>query len=120
MPLKPQKKLKCLKKLFLTERRNPSVLSVIKASKRTESDTSLMSKTESHRYDRRQTKQELRQMAKSLQYEYGQPENENNYGNRDVEKLGLSSELLSKPFSRFDNQDIRNLAMALTERYGQL
>lgn len=109
-----------LKNLFLTERRNPSVLSVIKASKRTESDTSNMSKTESHKYDRRQTKQELRQMARSFQNGYGQPETRNDYGNREAEKLGLSSELLSKPFSRFDNQDIRNLAIALTERYGQL
>jgi hypothetical protein len=79
-----------------------------------------MSKTESHRYDRRQTKQELRQMARSFQNGYGQPETRNDYGNREAEKLGLPSELLSKPFSRFDNQDIRNLAMALTERYGQL
>lgn len=108
-----------LKNLFLTERRNPSVLSVIKASKRTESDTSYMSKTESHRYDRRQTKQELRQMARNFQYGYEQSEVRNNFGSGEAEKLGLSSELLSKPFSRFDNQDIRNLAMALTQRYGQ-
>lgn len=109
-----------LRNLFLTERRNPSVLSIIKASKRTESDTSCMSKTESHRYDRRQTRQELRQMARSYQYGYGQQEVRNDYGNREAEKLGLSSELLSKPFSRFDNQDIRNFSLALTQRYGQL
>lgn len=109
-----------LRNLFLTERRNPSVLSVIKASKRTEADTSYMSKTESHRYDRRHAKQELKQMTRSFQYGYGQQETRNDYGNREAEKLGLSSELLSKPFSRFDNQDIRNFTQALIERYGQL
>lgn len=108
-----------LRNLFLTERRNPSVLSVIKDSKRTEGASPLVSKTESHRYDRRQTKQELRQMVRGLQYGYVQPEIQGGYGSKEVEKLGLPSELLSKPFSRFDNQDIRILVRALRERYGQ-
>lgn len=109
-----------LKNLFLTEKRNPSVLSIIRTSKRTEFNTSYMSKTESHRYDRRQTRQELKQMARGFQSGHSQPEGRNDYGKGEAEKLGLSSELLSKPFSRFDNQDIKNLAIALTERYGQL
>lgn len=45
-----------LRNLFLTERRNPTVIKVIKDSKRGEGDHSLMSKPESHRYARRQSR----------------------------------------------------------------
>lgn len=108
-----------LRNLFLTERRNPTVLKVIKDSKRSEGDHTLMSKPESHRYDRRQSRQELRQMARNLQYGYSESERQRDMGNGEVDKLNLSSEFLNKPFSRLDNQDIRTLAKALRVRYGQ-
>lgn len=109
-----------LRNLFLSESDNPSVIKVINNSYKGVGNSSLMSKTESHRYDRRQTKQELKQMSRSLQYGYNQPEFQRDFGGKESEKLGLPNELLSKPFSRFDNQDIRILTMALRERYGQV
>lgn len=108
-----------LRNLFLTERRNPTVIKVIKDSKRGEGEHSLMSKLESHRYDRRRSRQELRQMARSLQYGYGESERQRDMGNGEVDKLNLPGELLNKPFSRLDNQDIRTLARALRVYYGQ-
>jgi len=78
-----------------------------------------MSKPESHRYDRRQSRQELRQIERNLQYGYGESEKQRDTGNGEVDKLNLPGELLNKPFSRFDNQDIRTLAKALMVRYGQ-
>ena len=108
-----------LRNLFLTEKRNPTVLKIIKDSKKSEGDHSLMSKPESHRYDRRQSRQELRQIARNLQYGYGELERQRYPGNGEVDKLNLPGELLNKPFSRLDNQDIRTLARALRIRYGQ-
>ena len=108
-----------LRNLFLTERRNPTVLKVIKDSRRGEGNHSLMSKPESHRYDRRQSRQQLRQMARNLQYGYSESEKQGDTGNGEVNKLNLPGELLNKPFSRLDNQDIRTLARALSVRYGQ-
>jgi len=108
-----------LKNLFLTERRNPTVLKVIKDSNKSGGNHSLMSKPESHRYDRRQSRQELRQIERNLQYGYGESEKQRDTGNGEVDKLNLPGELLNKPFSRFDNQDIRTLAKALMVRYGQ-
>lgn len=125
--LNPREKRECennpglaiLRNLFLTERRNPTVLKVIKDSKKSGEDHSLMSKPESHRYDRRQSRQELRQMARNLQYGYGESERQKDIGSGEIDKLNLSSDLLNKPFSRLDNQDIRTLAKALRVRYGQ-
>lgn len=108
-----------LRNLFLTERRNPTVLKVIKDSKRGEGDHSLMSKPENHRYDRRQSRQELRQMARNLQCGYGESERQRDPENGEVDKLNLPGELLNKPFSKLDNQDIRTLARALRARYDQ-
>lgn len=108
-----------LRNLFLTEKRNPTVLKVIKDSNRSEGKHSLMLKPESHRYDRRQSRQELKQMARNLQYGYGESERQRDMGNGEVDKLNLSSEFLNKPFSRLDNQDIRILAKALRVRYSQ-
>ncbi len=113
--------LAILRNLFLTERRNPTVIKIIKDSKRGEENNPTLSKTESHRNERRRSRQELRQMARSLQCGYGQIEElKRDFGKEEVEKLNLPEEILNKPFSRLDNQEIRILVVALRARYGQL
>ncbi|MFH1863428.1 MAG: rRNA adenine dimethyltransferase family protein [bacterium] len=108
-----------LKNLFLTERRNPSIVKVIKDSGRSGVNHVTMPKTESHRYERRQTKRELGQMTRNWQYGYSQTDRPGEvFGNSEVDKLNLPGEILNKPFSRLDNQDIRTLTKALRRRYG--
>ena len=109
--------LKILRNLFLTERNNPTVIKVIKESNIIQMHHSLMSKPESHRYDRRQIRQELKQMVQI--YHDNDLEIQRTSKNRKIVKLNLPKDLLDKPFSRFDNQDIKVLARALDVCYGQ-
>ena len=111
--------LSILRNLFLTERRSPSIIKVIKDSESNWTDRPLMSKNESHRFKRRQTRQELRQMVQDLRFGYEKSDGKKILGVKKTGKLSLPNELLSKPFSRLDNQDIRTLALALKVSYGQ-
>lgn len=106
-----------LKNLFLSERKNPSIVKVIKdAFRNTGGNHAGMSKIESHRYERKQSKQKLRQMARNWQDGY--PEKQEDSSSSEVEKLNLPNEILSKPFSRLDNQDLRTLTIALRRHHG--
>jgi len=108
-----------LRNLFLSERRNPTVAKVLKNSLGAARSRPLLSKREEHRLERRRLKQELRQLTRGWQsglernYERG-----NGVLGGEIEKLDLPKDILSKPFSRLDNYDLRILAAALKRRYG--
>jgi 16S rRNA (adenine1518-N6/adenine1519-N6)-dimethyltransferase len=106
-----------LRNLFLSEDNNSTVIKIIKESTYFGSNQS-MSRTENNRAERRRSNQELRQMVRKMQY--NQTEFYEKGGGKEVEKLKLPIEILNKPFSRFDNQDIRSLAIAMRNRYGKL
>lgn len=108
-----------LRNLFLSEKKNSSVAKVIKDSGSTEGYSAALSKSERHRRDRKQSRFQLKQLTYG--YQYGgsiQVYRREGTRNVDLERLNLPNELLSKPFSRLDTQDIRVLAKALKKRYG--
>ena len=111
---KRNKKLSILKHLFLTESKHSPVGKMIKESYGRVDDDVIRDKEERNRYDRRQTKQDLRDMVKHGVYA-GSGEDQTKYdnGNRLFERLGLSNDILTQPFSRLDNQDLRGLVIAL-------
>lgn len=110
--------LAILRNLFLSERKNPSIAKVMKDSGSTEGDYTTLSKTERHRQERRQSRFELRQQTYSSQGGSIDVSRLKGAGNIDIERLMIPDEILSKPFSRLDNPDIRILAKALKKRYG--
>lgn len=113
--------LSILRNLFLTERRSPSVLKVMKESKIGAANHRLMDKDESHKYDRRQFKMELRSARLGVQHhEEEAGDNSSERDKSEIKKLNLPSEILNKPFSRLDNPEIRTLALALVKRYGSI
>ena len=77
-------------------------------------DDVVRDKEERNRYDRRQTKQDLRVMVRHGVYA-GSGEDQSKYdnGSRLFERLRLSSDILNQPFSRLDNQSLRDLVIAL-------
>jgi len=73
-----------------------------------------LSRKDAHRYDRRSAKRELQHELR-----HGEPvESFRRLGpNRIVENLELPNEVLSRPFSRLDNQAIKLLAQALVNGF---
>lgn len=108
------KKLSILRHLFLTESKHSPVGKMIKESYGRVDDDVVRDKEERNRYDRRQTKQDLRDMVRRGVYA-GSGEDQSKYdnGSRLFERLGLSNDILNQPFSRLDNQDLRELVIAL-------
>lgn len=111
--------LAILRNLFLSERRCPSVLKVIKESKVGTPNHRLMTKEESHRYDRRQVKMELRRGNVDACGDESESDGETRVLS-EVKRLNLPTEILNKPFSFLDNPEIRVLASALVRRYGSI
>lgn len=73
---------------------------------------------DANRYDRRSAKQELKQAPRYQESAETLPKTERKSGrrldpNHVIENLGLPDEVLSRPFSRLDNQAVRILAQAL-------
>lgn len=100
--------LSILRKLFLTEHQNPTVARVIK-------EAASEQRGGSHKSDRQKVKQKLRQYVRRG----GLPEEDKRPGRPLItDRLDLPDRILSTPFSRLDNQDIRTLAKALKERFG--
>jgi len=97
-----------VRKLFLSEHQNSTVAKVI-------NEAIGEQKESSHKTNRRKVKQELREYVARG----GFPE-EGKYPGRvfTENKLDLPERILSSPFSKLDNQDIRALAKALKDRFG--
>lgn len=107
-----------LRNLFLSERKNPTVAKVIKESTSSGESKPTLSKTENHRLERRQSRQEMRQLTHDWQSGMGLEHGRNNSTRgSEVDKLDLPQDILSRPFSRLDNQDLRVLTAALKKRY---
>lgn len=106
------------RRLFLTEHKSPTLGKVIKEA-RDNYDGGGEGKG-SHRSSRRKDKQEL----KHLIYEAnngglnGGGYHRGRIGSRD-DSFGLSERVLSTPFSRLNNQEVRDLAKALQDKFGQ-
>jgi hypothetical protein len=108
------RKLSILRHLFLTERKHSPIGKVIKEAYGKSEDDVVRGKEERNRYDRRQTKRDLKAMTRNG-VNVGTDEQFAKYdnGERLFNRLGLSSEVLSRPFYNLDNQDLRKLALAL-------
>ncbi|MDP2684037.1 MAG: hypothetical protein Q8P20_03185 [bacterium] len=78
-------------------------------------DDVVRDKEEQHRHDRRETKNELRTMLKRGAYAGTEDESGSKYdnGTRLFRRISLSNDILNKPFSRLNNQDLRDLVIAL-------
>jgi len=74
-----------------------------------------MSKEQARRRDRRQTRDELRGLTRQLKPQdgYASGDNQSRVGISLVTRLGLPPEILSQPFSRLNNQQVRILAQAI-------
>lgn len=109
------RKLSILKHLFLTERKHSPVGKVMKEAYGKSDDDVVRDKEERNRFDRRQTKRDLKAMARNGGYSTGSDEQYVKYdnGERLFSRLGLSNDILSRPFSNLDNQDLRELVLAL-------
>lgn len=113
---KANKKLSILRHLFLTESKHYSIGNMIKAAYSRIDDDVVRDKKERNRFDRRQTNQELKQIMK-----YGVVSNTHEdvpeYDNTSklFDRIGLSDDILNQPFSRLDNQDLKDLVLALNK-----
>ncbi len=108
------RKLSILKHLFLTEGKHSPVGKVIKEAYGKSDDDVVRDKEERNRYDRRQTKRDLRAMARNGGFIGGNEQfAKYDNGERLFSRLGLSDNILSRPFSSLDNQDLRELVIAL-------
>lgn len=109
------RKLSILRHLFLTERKYTPVEKVIKeAYGRTDNNNAGRGKEDGNKHNRRQTKQELRNILRSGVFtspEKGYSQYDN--VSRLFERMGLSNDVLNQPFSKLDNQGLRELVLAL-------
>lgn len=112
---KVNRKLAILRRLFLTEKRHSPIGKVIKEAYGKSDDDVLRGKEERNRYDRRQLRRNLKLMTRNGGYTTGNGTQYNKYdnGERLFSKLGLSDDILGRPFSNLDNQDLRELVLAL-------
>jgi 16S rRNA (adenine1518-N6/adenine1519-N6)-dimethyltransferase len=117
--LRGNPKTAILRKLFLTESNHSPISKVIKEAVGQSDDDVMRDKIERNRYDRRKVKQDLRATARDgLHASYGNIYSKSDYGLTELGKLDLPTEILSRPFSNIDNQDLRNLVSGLNKRYG--
>lgn len=108
------RKLLTLRHLFLTESKHQPVGNIIKEAYGKIDDEVIRGKEERNRYDRRQTKRDLKIMTRNGGY-MGVEEHLVRYDNGEklFVKLGLANDILSRPFSSLDNQNLRELVLAL-------
>ncbi len=108
--------LATLRRLFLTEHKNPTVEKVIKEARERIREEG---KVKSNRLHRREVRQELRQYVHVMNNR-GIPDEERprtKQSRLSIKESGLPERILSTPFSRLDNQDLRMLALSLQERF---
>lgn len=106
------RKLSILRRLFLSEGRHPSIQNVIKEDLGNFNNDSLRDKHEKNRYDRRQTKQNLRGVLKYNALDLNSEQSQHSSRGK-ASELDLPANVLNKPFSKLDNQSLRELVSAL-------
>jgi len=105
------------KKIVLDQTANLTLAKVLNGFSSGPETGKILDKDMSHRFDRRQTRSELKRTVRDL--------NRMPIGRREIgsdsmktmrsliSRIGLSAEILSKPFSRLNNNEVRKLAMAI-------
>jgi len=103
--------------LFLTEHKS---LTIGKVIKETHDNFRSSGSVKSYRPIRRRARQELRQLLREVRG--GGLNEHDNFERRNVNRddsLGLSERILSTPFARLNNQEVRDLAKAFQSKFGQ-
>ncbi len=105
------------KKIVLSQVDNLTLAKVLKGFSYKKEDKKILGKEMSNRYDRRQTRSDLRRMRVDLndmpinKREILMDSMDKNYSI--VSRIGLSNDILSKPFGRLNNDEVRKLAIAI-------
>jgi len=112
-------KMAILRKLFVTENKHSPIAKVIKEAMGQLDNNVIRDKTERNRYDRRKLRQDLRSAVRDRLYAtHGDRAGNFDRWQRELGKLNIPEEILNRPFSSIDNQDLRNLVNGLNKRYG--
>ena len=105
------------KKIVLDQAANLTLAKVLNGFSYGSETGKILDKDLSHRFDRRQTRSELKRAVRDL--------GRTPIGRREIDsdsmktmrslitRIGLSAEILSKPFTRLNNDEVRKLAMAI-------
>lgn len=105
------------RKIILSQPENLTIIKVINGFSVDTRSGKVLGKEASHRYDRRQTQQELRQLVRGFNrmpsIRGGSDADNRVSTSRLVDRMHLPDGILSKPFSRLDNQEVRQLAIAI-------
>lgn len=114
-------KTSILARLFRTEDKHSPTGKVLKeAMEKVNTGGKQRGKDERNRFNRRQSRQELRDALKHSNFDKNQIQYEvETVGARELRKLGVPESILSKPFSNLDNQELRTLVSALERRFGK-
>lgn len=114
-------KTSILARLFRTEDKHSPTGKVLKeAMEKVDTGGKQRGKDERNRFNRRQSRQELRDALKHSNFDKNQIQYEvETVGARELRKLGVPESILSKPFSNLDNQELRTLVSALERRFGK-
>ena len=112
---KTNKKLSILRHLFLTESKHSPIGKMIKAAYGRVDDDVIRDKKERNRYDRRQTRQELKHVMYGVVSSSDDELPEYDDASRLFDRIDLSEDILNQPFSALDNQDLKDLVKALNK-----
>lgn len=108
--------LQLKRKIVLSQPENLTLIKVINGFSTGSIEGKVLGKERSHRYERRQTKTELKRMAMDINR---MPASRREMGTgsartgRLSDRINLPLEILSKPFGRLNNQEVRQLASAI-------
>lgn len=105
-------------KIILSQSENLSLHKVLNSFSAGPESGKKLGKDLSHRYERRQTHNELIKMAKNLNtmpIDRREIESTSLRTNHLVDRIQLPLEILSKPFSRLNNQEVRQLALSINQ-----
>jgi len=114
-------KTSILARLFRTEDKHSPTGKVLKeAIEKIGTGGKQRGKEERNKYNRRQSRQELRDALRHGNFDRGQIQYQvESVGARELRKLGVPESILTKPFSNLDNQELRVLVSALERRFGK-
>lgn len=114
-------KTSILARLFRTEEKHSPTGKVLKeAMENLDGGGKQRGKDERNKYNRRQSRQELRDALRHGNFDRGQIQYQvESVGARELRKLGVPESILTKPFSNLDNQELRVLVSALERRFGK-
>lgn len=112
-------------KLFKNANRSGLIVNEIKqALVESGSDYGTLDKHEFHRRDRANVRRQLKNMRDSGNFDFHKNKGKNkmvlsqSHALELISKMGLSESVLNKPFFRLDNQEIRELTLAVREYFG--